>query len=229
MAELGIVVEADLGVENQQHIVVGDGERVDLDLRGVGADEGIVQFGQHLRRLFGEVALEAERGGDGAAVVRHQPGRRIDGDGLDLLRRVVGDRLDIHAAFGRGDDGDAAGLAVDQQCEIEFLGDVDAVGDVEALDLLPCGPVWTVTRVLPSISSACGADLVDRCARRTPPLASGPSSLNLPLPRPPAWICDFTTQSGPGSFFAASTASSTLIAAWPAGTGTPNFASSSLA
>ena len=30
-------------------------------------------------------------------------------------------------------------------------------------------------------------------ARRTPPLASAGSSLNLPLPRPPAWICDLTT------------------------------------
>ena len=66
-------------------------------------------------------------------------------------------------------------------------------------------------------------------ASRTPPLASGPSSLNLPLPRPPAWICAFTTYSGPGSFSDAATASSTLIAAKPAGTGTPNFASSSLA
>ena len=86
--------------------------------------------------LLGEVAGEAERGGDGAAVMRHQAGGGIDGDGLDLLRRVVGDRLDIHAAFGRGDDGDAAGRAVDQQRQVEFLFDVDAVGDVEALDLL---------------------------------------------------------------------------------------------
>ena len=44
--------------------------------------------------------------------------------------------LDVHPAFGRGDDGDPAGLAVDQQREVEFLGDVDAVGDVEPLDLL---------------------------------------------------------------------------------------------
>ena len=59
---------------------------------------------------------------------------------VDLLGRVVGDLLDVHAALGRGDDGDAAGLAVDQQREIEFLGDVDAVGDVEALDLLAVRP-----------------------------------------------------------------------------------------
>jgi hypothetical protein len=122
---------------------------------GVGAEEGVVELGEHLGRLLGEVAGEAERRGDRAAVVRHQAGRRIDGDRLDLLGRVVGDRLDVHAALGRGDDRDAAGLAVDQQREIEFLGDVDAVGDVEPLDLLAGGPVWIVTRVLPSISLAC--------------------------------------------------------------------------
>ncbi len=48
----------------------------------------------------------------------------------------MGHLFDVHAAFGRGDDRDAAGLAIDQQSEIEFLRDVDAVGDVEALDLL---------------------------------------------------------------------------------------------
>ena len=37
------------------------------------------------------------------------------------------------------------------------------------------------------------------CASLTPP----------PLPRPPAWICAFTTQTGPPSCFAARTASST--------------------
>jgi hypothetical protein len=49
----------------------------------------------------------------------------IDREGHDLLGRVVRDLLDVHAAFGRGDEGDAAGLAVDQHREIEFLGDVE--------------------------------------------------------------------------------------------------------
>ena len=229
MAELGIAVEADLGVEHQQLAVVGDRQRVDLDLRGVGAEEGVVELGQHAGACLARSPVEAERGGDRAAVVRHQAGRRIDGDRLDLLRRVVGDRLDVHAALGRGDDGDAAGLAVDQQREVEFLGDVDAVGDVEALDLLALrAGLDRDQRLAEHLLGMARTSSIDR-ARRTPPLASGPSSLNLPLPRPPAWICALTTHSGPGSSFAASTASSTLIAAWPAGTGTPNLASSSLA
>src|SRR6188508_1907658 len=49
------------------------------------------------------------------------------------------------------------------------------------------------------------------------------------LPRPPAWICAFTTQTGPPSSFAAFSASSTLNAGMPFGTGTPNSFSTALA
>ena len=44
-----------------------------------------------------------------------------------------------------------------------------------------------------------------------------------PLPRPPAWICALTTQTGPPSFCAASTASCTVNAGMPRGTGTPKW------
>ncbi len=66
------------------------------------------------------------------ADVRH----RIDRDGDDLVRRVVRDLLDVHAAFGRGDDRDARDFAVDQHREIELLLDRGALLDVDAVDLL---------------------------------------------------------------------------------------------
>ena len=64
--------------------------------------------------------------------------RRIDGDGGDLLGRIVRHILDIHAAFGRNDQGDAVAGAVDQHREVEFLVDIDAVGDIKPVDLLAC-------------------------------------------------------------------------------------------
>ena len=69
-------------------------------------------------------------------MMRHDAGRRIDREGHDLLGRVMGDLLDVHAAFGRDHEGDARGLAVDQRRQIELLGDVRAVLDIEAVDLL---------------------------------------------------------------------------------------------
>eukprot|EP01035_Chromulina_nebulosa_P069548 gene69548-biopygen40071 len=50
---------------------VGPGERVDLDLRGVGAEERIIQLRRDIGGLLGEIALEPERVRDGAAVMRH--------------------------------------------------------------------------------------------------------------------------------------------------------------
>ena len=46
------------------------------------------------------------------------------------------DRLDVHPAFGRDDESNAAGGAVDQQREVEFLRDIDPVSHVETVDLL---------------------------------------------------------------------------------------------
>src|SRR6266851_2617182 len=82
----------------------------------------------------------------------------------------------------------------------------------------PCGPVWWVASVMPSIFEASSRTSSAERASFTPP----------PLPRPPAWICAFTTQILPPSFFAASTASSTENAGKPRGVATPYLRKSSL-
>ncbi len=75
VAEQRVAVEADLGVEHQE-LAAGDGERIDLDLAGVGAEERLVERGGDLAGLLGEIAGEAERGGDAAAMVRLEAGGR---------------------------------------------------------------------------------------------------------------------------------------------------------
>src|SRR3981081_2158692 len=64
---------------------------------------------------------------------------------------------------------------------------------------------------------------------RTPPLSPAVASLNLPLPRPPAWIWLFTTQTGPGSVLAATSESEARSPGTPFEIGTPNSCSSALA
>ncbi len=59
---------ADLGIEDEQFVAVrafADGERVDLDLFGVGREEGVIEAGEDLGGLLGEVARQAERGRNG--------------------------------------------------------------------------------------------------------------------------------------------------------------------
>jgi hypothetical protein len=136
---------------------------------------------------------QAERLGDRAAMVRHDAGGRIDREGDDLFGRVMRDVSMSMPPSVETTKATRRRFAVDQQREVEFLLDVRAVLDVEAVDLLAGGPVWMVTSVLPSISGVGFFTSATDLARRTPPLASAGSSLNLPLPRPPAWIWLFTT------------------------------------
>src|SRR3984957_8192775 len=97
------------------------------------------------------------------------------------------------------------------------------------LTCLPCGPVCTVTRVAPSICLANSLTSAIDLAMRTPPLSPAEASLNLPLPRPPAWIWLFTTQIGPGSVFAATSESEARRTGTPFEIGTPNSCNSALA
>ena len=152
--------------------------------------------------------------------MRADAGHRIDRDGDDLVRRVVRDLLDVHAAFGRDHDRDARGCAVDQHREIELLVDRRAFLDVEAVDRLPFGPVWCVTSVEPSMRVASFFTSSIDFTTLTPPA----------LPRPPAWICAFTTQTGPPSSLRRLAPPPRRVnAGMPCGTGTPNSRSTALA
>src|SRR6476659_6169731 len=84
---------------------------------------------------------------------------------------------------------------------------------------LPFGPVWCVTRVDPSRRFASFSTSSIDFTTLTPPA----------LPRPPAWICALTTQTGPPSSCAALMASSAEKAGSPCATGTPNFARTAFA
>ncbi len=111
-------------------------QRVDLEHLHVLLDEGTVEVLDQRDALLDLRAFEPEGEGHAAAVEVAQPRRRVDREGHDLLGGRSRDFLDVHAAFGRDDEGNARGLAVDQQREVEFARDVRAIFDVDAVDLL---------------------------------------------------------------------------------------------
>ena len=57
----------------------------------------------------------------------------------NFFRRVLGDFLDIHAAFGAGDDRVAARRAILQDGKVKLLGDVDRLADEDLADELALG------------------------------------------------------------------------------------------
>ena len=104
--------------------------------------------------------------------------------------RLCGDLLDVHAAFGAGHDQWPGRSAVEKHGEIKFFFDRGRAGHEQLADERPSGPVCLVTRTLPSIAFAFSKTSSADLHNFTPPWKP---LLKVPLPRPPAWICDLTT------------------------------------
>ena len=134
MAEERVVVEVDLGVEAKEIAGLGHHQRIDLEQAHVLLGEGAIERGDQPVALPDLAALQPERIGDRAADMGGVAGRRIDMDRDDLLRRLGRHVLDVHAAFLRGDEGDAAARPIDQAGEIELARDRRAFLDIEAID-----------------------------------------------------------------------------------------------
>ena len=102
-----VVVEADLGIEADELVVLGHHQRIDFQQAHVLVGEGGVKLRQKIADLLGEIAGKLERLRHAARVMRHDAGGRVNGKSEDFLRRLVRHFLDIHAAFCGDHEGDA--------------------------------------------------------------------------------------------------------------------------
>ena len=133
MAVERVGIEIHLAVEADQLAILGHHQRIDLEHAHVFLDKQPVELADHLHALTDLITGQSERERDVAAVEREITRGRIDGQRDDLLRRVVGHLLDVHAACLRRDERDAAGGAIDQRREIQLAIDLRTVLDVEPL------------------------------------------------------------------------------------------------
>ena len=60
MAEEGVVVEVELGVERQDFVVRGLDQGIDLEERAIGGDEELVEGLEDLQRALGRLGAELE-------------------------------------------------------------------------------------------------------------------------------------------------------------------------
>ncbi len=125
----GVVVEVELGIECDDFVFGGDCERIDLDEGAVGFEVKIPQGGEEFHGLVHLRAAQTKGCGDLAALVGLQANAGMDELFADLLGSLLGDFFDVHAAFGGGDDGVAAGAAIEEDGEVVFLGNVNGLGD----------------------------------------------------------------------------------------------------
>ena len=85
------------------------------------------------------IPAESEFKGDPAAMVVAQSHRGGNGHADDFLGAGLGDFLDIHAAFGGGDDDGLGGFAVEDNREIIFVLNFAGLGKVDRLYLASGG------------------------------------------------------------------------------------------
>jgi hypothetical protein len=128
-----VVVELHLGVERQDAPVDGDGERVDLDHGGIQITKGTVGA-QYRASGIGDLGgFEAE---SEAEFPRLEP-LHTDGGLDDYAHQALGplgrDLFDLHPAFRGGDDADAFAAAIEDEADVQLLGDRYRRLDVQAL------------------------------------------------------------------------------------------------
>jgi len=150
VAEDGVGVEGDLGIEHMHPALRREDQRVDLDEVGVAFGVGHIQLAQDLDGLVGggRVEVGALHPGPGGLFGESLGG--IDehlADGVGVLGRHC---LDLDAALGRQHSEMLLGRAVQREAGVVLLGDVrglldpepmhDMAVDVEPQDVAGVGP-----------------------------------------------------------------------------------------
>ncbi len=137
VAEQGVVVEVDLGIDRHDPLIVGQHQRVDLGQTAVLFDEDLREPVDRIDRLFCGISRQAQRPGQRARLELLQPQVRVHPLLEDGGRVAAGDLLDLHAALATGHQHRLVPCAVDDDAEVELGGDRDGLGDHEFSDLHP--------------------------------------------------------------------------------------------
>src|SRR5437660_7883577 len=98
-----------------------------------------MELGEQSFGLLGKITGQPQRLRHPPAVMRHDAGCGIDGEGEDLFWPLASDLFDIHASLGRHHERNARSNAVDQRRQVEFLFYRRTFFDVEAVDDLALG------------------------------------------------------------------------------------------
>ena len=133
LTELGVVVEAELGVHSQDLVVGGLGQGVDLQLGSVLLHEDAVQVLDGGLGLLNALLGETKVGGDGAGNVVSNTDVDIDLSGKDGIGVLLGDSLDIHTTLGGGNNDGALGGTVHENGQVELAASELALANVDGV------------------------------------------------------------------------------------------------
>ncbi len=129
VAEEGVVVEVELRIERADVAGFGDDKRVDLHHRAIAGDEEAVEVFKERAGGLEECGGNAEELRKFARLVGLEAEERVDRDVVDFFGGLFGDGFDVHATFGAGNYDRCGSRAVDEHRDVEFLFDLDGLGD----------------------------------------------------------------------------------------------------
>lgn len=139
LTEVGVVVEAELGVHGEDLVVGGLGQGVDLDLGGIALGEDLVEVLDGVLSVLDALLGEANVGGDVAGDLVSDTDVDVDGSGDDGLGVLLGNGLDVHTTLRRGDDDGTLRGAVHEDGEVELATGELALDDVDGVAETTCG------------------------------------------------------------------------------------------
>src|SRR5690606_31376666 len=136
VAEQGIGIEVELGVQCNDIALAIAVQRVDFDQRGVGFHIALIQLLENVYGLIHGIGRHFNSLSDLRGLFLGETHQRIDVFRDDFLGGGLGHFLDVHAAFAGSDERNLLRCAVGHDGYVVFLLDVGAFLDVEAADLL---------------------------------------------------------------------------------------------
>lgn len=133
LAEIGIVVEAKLGIHAQNLVVARLGQRVDLNLGGILLKEDLVQLLDGVLGILDALLAEAELGRNVAGHLVGDALLDVDVGGDDGVGGLLGNGLNVHAALRRRDNDRGLGGTVHEDGQVELAASKLALANVNRI------------------------------------------------------------------------------------------------
>ena len=134
MAEQGVIVKIEFGIEREHSAILGHDERIDFDHRAVALHEKVEEAAEQRAELFELIANESEAGCHFSALKGLKSKQGMDRFTKDTVRRFLRHSFDFDTAFGAGDDDRSSGGAVHEDGEVIFFLDIDRFSDEDLTD-----------------------------------------------------------------------------------------------
>ena len=134
VAELSVVVEADLRIQGMHPPVGREHQRVDLDQIGVTLDEAAVELAQDVDGTVTGLFIQAGLVDQSAGIFDGQPLHWIDMQPRNRVRVFGRDLLDVDATLRRHHAQMLARATVERERGVVLMGDVRGALDPQALD-----------------------------------------------------------------------------------------------